>query len=418
LTKVLSTSKNYTLIIGAGIAGLTAARILRSAGRKVRILEASDAPGGRVRTDKVNGYLLDRGFQVLLTAYPEAKHFLDYKALDLQAFNAGSILLNNSGIDEIGDPLREASALFRTLKSPVGSLSDKFRLLFLRLKLAGISIDKIFSKQEITTLQYLKNAGFTDKIISGFFAPFMSGIYLEQNLDTSSRMFEFVFKMFSEADTAVPAKGMGMISSQLASCLSVEEMVLNERVLSIDGNEVQTASGNFYEANTILIATTADSIPVPFQLKHVEKKSVTCMYFSSENAPYHKALIALNANNGRLVNNIAVMSNVSSYYAPEGKSLISVSLSGNEQFIKQEDLELKVKEELKFWYPDSLSWVFLKTYSIPYALPDNRQVMNDILPSSMRLNTSTFICGDHLLNGSINAAMKSGRLAAESILSI
>jgi len=414
----LSTSKNDTLIIGAGLAGLTAARVLKSAGRKVSIIEASDGPGGRVRTDEVNGFLLDRGFQVFLTAYPETKRFLDYKALDLQSFSPGSIILNKSGIDEIGDPLREASSLIRTLKSPVGSLSDKFRLLSLRLKLAGNSINEIFSKKETTTLEYLRNAGFSERIISDFFAPFMSGIYLEQNLDTSARMFEFVFKMFSEADTAVPAKGMGMISSQLASAFSGEELILNERVLSIDGNEVHTVSGNVYKAERILIATTADCIPMPFQRKLVENKSVTCMYFSAAKAPYQKALIALNANPDRLVNNIAVMSNVSSCYAPIGKSLISVSLTGNQQFTNHEDLELKVKEELKFWFAECTDWEHIKTYHIPYALPDNSHVLNDILPSSLRINTSTFICGDHLLNGSINAAMKSGRLAAESILSL
>jgi protoporphyrinogen oxidase len=414
----LSSTKIDTLIIGAGLAGLTAARVLKLAGRKVKIIEASDGPGGRVRTDEVNGFLLDRGFQVFLTAYPEAKHFLDYKALDLKPFSPGSIILTNSGIDEIGDPLREASSLIRTLKSPVGTLSDKFRLLLLRLKLAGISIDEIFSKKETTTLEYLSAVGFGKKIISDFFAPFMSGIYLEQNLDTSSRMFEFVFKMFSESDTAIPAKGMGMIPRQLASDLSVEELILNERAISIDGNKVQTASGNVFEASTILIATTADCIPVPFQRRLIKKKSVTCMYFSADQAPYQKALIALNAIPNRLVNNLAVMSNISSCYAPEGKSLVSVSLSGNEQFIKQDELELKVKEELKFWFKECSEWVPIKTYEIPYALPDNSHVINDILPSSIRINYSTFICGDHLLNGSINAAMKSGRIAAEAMLSL
>ena len=414
----MSSTKIDTLIIGAGLSGLTAARVLKLAGRKVKIIEASDGPGGRVRTDEVNGFLLDRGFQVFLTAYPEAKHFLDYKALDLKPFSPGSIILTNSGIDEIGDPLREASSLIRTLKSPVGTLSDKFRLLLLRLKLAGISIDEIFSKKETTTLEYLSAVGFGKKIISDFFAPFMSGIYLEQNLDTSSRMFEFVFKMFSESDTAIPAKGMGMIPRQLASDLSVEELILNERAISIDGNKVQTASGNVFEASTILIATTADCIPVPFQRRLIKKKSVTCMYFSADQAPYQKALIALNAIPNRLVNNLAVMSNISSCYAPEGKSLVSVSLSGNEQFIKQDELELKVKEELKIWFKECSDWVPIKTYEIPYALPDNSHVINDILPSSIRINYSTFICGDHLLNGSINAAMKSGRIAAEAMLSL
>jgi phytoene dehydrogenase-like protein len=413
----LINTQNDTLIIGAGIAGLTAAKVLKTAGRKVTILEAADAPGGRIRTDSYKDFLLDRGFQVLLTGYPEAKNFLDYKALNLCSFSPGSIILNRSGIDEIGDPLREFGALFRTLKSSAGTFNDKFKLLLLRLKLSANSIDEIFSKPEITSLEYLKAEGFSERIISNFFSPFLSGIYLEQKLMTSSRMFEFVFKMFSEADTTVPAKGMGMIAEQLASGLTKEELILNERVSNINGSKVETASGRIYEAANILIATSADCMPAPFYAKNTEKKSVTCMYFSAERAPYNKSLIALNANPERLVNNLAVMSNVSSDYAPEGKSLISISLAEDQQFTKSELLEMNVKDEMKFWYPDCLGWEHLKTYHITYALPDNRHVKNDIQPSSLRINDSIFVCGDHLLNGSINAAMKSGRLAAESILS-
>jgi len=413
----LNNLQSDIIIIGAGIAGLTAAKILKAAGRKIIILEASDAPGGRVRTDNYKGFLLDRGFQVLLTGYPEAKMFLDYKALNLCSFSPGSIILNSSGIDEIGDPLREFGSLFRTLKSPAGSFTDKLRLLLLRLKLSSNSIEEIFSKPEITSLEYLRNAGFSERIISNFFSPFLSGIYLEQKLSTSSRMFEFVFKMFSEADTAIPARGMGMISEQLASGLTKEELILNEKVSNIDGSKVLTASGKIYEASNILIATSADCIPVPFQAKNIEKKSVTCLYFSAEKSPYSKSFIALNANPERLVNNLSVMSNVSSAYAPAGKSLISVSLAEGQSIPNSELLEMKIKEELKFWYPECLSWEHLKTYHISYALPDNRHVKNDIQPSSLRINDSIFVCGDHLLNGSINAAMKSGSLASESILS-
>lgn len=411
-------SRADVLIIGAGLSGLTAARVLKNSGRNVKIIEASDAPGGRVRTDHFNGFLLDRGFQVLLTAYPEAKHFLNYRDLDLQSFSPGSILLNKSSIDQIGDPLRDISTLIKTLKSPVGSFLDKINLLKLRLKLAGTSIDEIFNKTEIATLHYLKNVGFSEHFVTNFFHPFLGGIFLENKLETSSRMFEFVFKMFSEADTAIPAKGMGMIPIQLASNLAPEELILNESVIKIDGNEVLTHSGKSFQAEMILVATSANSLPEPFNNQNKGQKSVTCMYFSADKAPYHQKLIALNTNPNKFINNIAVMSNISKNYAPEGKSLISISIIDDCNNFNPNELELKVKEELKHWFPECLEWVHLKTYKIPYALPENKQVTNDLNGKLFRLNDSTFICGDHLLNGSINAAMKSGRLAAEAILEL
>lgn len=414
----MTSKKTDILIIGAGLAGLTAARVLKSAGREVKILEASDAPGGRVRTDNFKGFLLDRGFQVLLTAYPEAKHFLDYKALDLQSFSPGSIILNHSGIHQIGDPLRDISTLVKTLKSPVGSIFDKLNLLKLRLKLTGTSIEEIFSKSEISTFNYLKREGFGDQIINNFFSPFLSGIFLEKDLDTSSRMFEFVFKMFSEANTSIPAKGMEMIAKQLASKLNPDDLVLNESVLNIEGKDVLTRSGERYQAKRIIVATSADSLPEPLKTKNRGKKSVTCLYFSANKAPYHQKLIALNANSDRFVNNIAVMSNISKHYAPEGQALISVSIIDDCSKIKDGDLVKKVINELRFWYPDCINWEHLKTYHILYALPNNNSVTNDINSTSIRINDNTFICGDHLLNGSINAAMKIGRMTAEAILAL
>ena len=224
--------------------------------------------------------------------------------------------------------------------------------------------------------------------------------------------------MFSESNTSIPAKGMGMIPLQLASTLSSEELILNESVLSIEANEVLTALGNRYQADTILIATRVDNLPMPFLGQSKGKKSVTCLYFSADQAPYPQKLIALNANPNKLINNIAVMSNVSRHYAPVDKSLISISIIEDCDVFSATELELKVKDELKFWYPDCMDWEHLKTYKIPYALPENKHVANDVNPLTLRLNDSTFICGDHLLNGSINAAMKSGRLAAEAILSL
>jgi phytoene dehydrogenase-like protein len=411
----MNNNTDDVIIIGAGIAGLTAAKVLKNAGKTFKIIEASNSIGGRVQTDEVDGYLLDRGFQVLLTAYPEAKNFLDYKALDLKTFEAGAIVLNEKGITEIGDPLRNPSTLFKTLASPVGSIFDKLKMLALKLQLGNKKIDNIFTSIEITTLQYLTQKGFSNRMIEQFFKPFMTGIFLESNLKTSSRMFEFVFKMFSEADTAIPAKGMGMIPKQLAQGLTNDELFLNESVIEINGNTVKTNTVKMYSAAKILIATEASAIPAPFKKINALKKSVITIYFTADKPPFVKPIIALNASTNRIVNNVAVVSQVSAAYAPSGKTLISVSLI---DYDKKDEVDMieNVRKELQYWYADAIHWKHLKTYQILYALPKDENVGYALSTTDIKLSENIFIAGDHLLNGSINAAMKTGRVAAELMI--
>ena len=306
--------------------------------------------------------------------------------------------------------------MLATLRSRAGTFGDKLKMLRLKLKLSLKSIDRIFSAEETTTLTYLTKAGFSNRMISQFFRPFLTGIFLEDELKTSSRMFEFVFKMFSEGDTVIPAGGMAMIPKQLAQNLTDGELKLNEKVTVINDNEVHTSNGTSYQAKNVLITANIAGITMPFKFDTRKPKSVVSMYFVADHPPFKKPLIALNTLEGKLVNNVAVMDQISKKYSRDGRSLISVSLIGDYEQNSLPEMIEKVKEELKFWYSDALAWEHIKTYAIPYALPNNQQVTNDLPPENLKISDNCFICGDYLLNGSINAAMKSGRIAAEAII--
>ena len=409
--------KPQITIIGAGIAGLTAAVYLNKKGFEVRIIEATDRAGGRIKTDIIDGFRLDRGFQVLLTEYPETKALLDYDKLKLKRFLPGATVLYDGGQFEIADPFRRPSALFATVFAPVGSLKDKINTFFLKNRLINISVDNIFKQPETDTVTKLKKYGFSKKMIELFYKPFFSGIFLENDLKTSSNMFDFVMKMFSEGEAAIPELGMEEIPKQLVAMLPEGSIVYNTKVLSIENDKIICENGQQLQTDKIIIATEATGFASNYISTNKQHfNQVTNVYFEAKIAPIDKAVVALNASaNKKWANNITVMTNISKKYAPENKILIAVSYNGIPD-IDDETLSENIKTELKTWFGNSVNdWQMIKTYRIKYALPNQDNIKNDLEISDLKINDNIFICGDHLMNGSINAAMKSGRLVAELI---
>ena len=402
-------------IIGGGISGLIAARVLEEHGLSATIIEATDRLGGRVKTDVVDGYNLDHGFQVLLTAYPAAKKYLDFDALALQEFLPGSAIFKNGKQKIIGDPLRNLSLLIPTLFSEIGTVNDKLKILALNRRLKKKSIQNIFAEKEQTTLAYLENIGFSETIITDFFIPFFSGIFLENKLDTSSRMFEFVYKMFGEGNAALPKDGIQAIPKQLFEKLKNTTCVFNTKVKSVENGSIILESGEIIKSNFTIIATQASGLVSNLKNQATLWKSCDTLYFEVTKREIRKPLIGLIAAPNALINNIFYHTSLQTS-ATATKELLSVTVI-DRQNLTNKQLVAKVQKELKeLCNIDSCT--FIKQYNIPMALPKLQDIQYEMLPSETRLTETIFLAGDTQLNGSLNAAMIAGERAALEVINL
>ena len=394
--------KDYKIhIIGAGISGLIAAKVLEDNGYEPVVIEATERVGGRLKTDIVEGYQLDHGFQVLLDAYPKAQEFLDLEDLQLQRFLPGAVIYANGKKQTIGDPLRNMSLLMPTVLSSVGGVGDKLKVLKLNKALKKKSIDQIFQTSEQTTHEYLRQKGFSDSFISNFFKPFFSGIFLEPNLDTSSRMFEFVYKMFGEGHATLPKAGIETIPKQLKSKLRTTEFIFNSKVAKVEDQKLILENGKTIPTHfTIIASDTADLIP---NLKDgINWKSCENFYFEVDKRTIDEPLIGLIADQDSLINNIFFHTSLG-MERKGNKELLSVTIVKDHNLTQDQLLE-KVIKDLKT-YCGIINPRFIKQYSIPRALPDLTSLTNDYAPTESRLKATIFLAGDQLMNGSLNAAL-------------
>ncbi len=407
-------SEPDVLIVGAGLAGICCARTLQRHGVAFRILEASDGMGGRVRSDSQDGFILDRGLQVLLTAYPEALDQLDYDALRLRPFLAGAIIRYHGHFVRLSDPAREPGAMLNNLFSPVGSLFDKYRLWRLRYDLAHESIADLFEAPETTALQALRQRGFSTRMIETFFKPLFGGMLLDTKLTVSSRLFQFVFKMLTEGDAALPEAGIGAIPAQLAKELPEGAVQLNTRVRSAGRREVVLESGDALTARAVVVATEGPEAARLLSLGHaINSRSVSVLYFAAKEPPLGEPLLVLNGGSRGPINHLCVPNLVQPSYAPTGEWLVSATVLG---WPTSDDklLLTTVRAQLRRWYGlVAHEWRLLRLYRIQHAHP---VVYPMDWQQEQRLDAGLYYCGDHRATPSFQGAMESGRLAAEAVL--
>lgn len=418
------------IIIGAGLSGLTAARKLHRSNWSVSLLESRDRVGGRIQTDALDGFLLDHGFQVYLTGYKVAGQELDLPALKLGAFQAGSLIQTNRKRYRVCDPLRSPWYLapqhaIETMLAPIGSFADKWKIAKFRQRVCRADEVQMLGVQQVTARARLEQMGFSNTIIETFFRPFFGGIFLDKSLSVSAGVMEFVFRTFSQGVAALPENGMQAIPDQIASSLPSQTIQLNTTVASVNKDHVVLANGEVRSADCILIATEE---PAARRLLNsntgsmkqtdapVQCSSTSCLYFSVGNPPIREATLVLNGDGDGVINNLCFPSFAQPTYAPVGRALLSVSTIG--QIEPNGDALLdSVVDQLADWFgPSARSWQHLRTYRVPYALPNQSPESLATRSVHSRLSERVYRCGDYCESASIEGAIQSGLKVADLVI--
>jgi phytoene dehydrogenase-like protein len=402
------------IVVGGGLAGLACARFLHLRGLDVEILEASDAVGGRVRTDRVDGFLLDRGFQVLLTACPEPHHQLRMDRLDLQRFEPGALVRVDGRFHRVANPLRQPRLAWSTAVSPIGTIVDKARFSALVLDLVRTSPRDLLRRTDRSTMEALRERGFTDRMIERFWRPLFGGIQLDPDLEVSSRRFELILAMLVEGDAAVPALGMGEIPGQLAADLPSGTIRLGATVSAISESGVVLADKRVLAARAVVVATEGPVAARLLGLTDPGSRSVATVYFAADTAPVPDRTVILDGEGQGPATNVAVMSNVAPSYAPAGRALVVAEIPAPPLDTGAEFLSA-VRHQLRRWWGSIVDgWQPLSTIRIAHAHPDQRAGAS--LKRGVRLGGGKYVCGDHRDTASIQGALYSGRRAAGAVL--
>jgi phytoene dehydrogenase-like protein len=402
-------------IVGGGVAGLACALHLHAAGVPVRVLEAADAVGGRMRSDLVDGYRIDRGFQVLLTAYPEVRALLDLGALRLGAFGPGARLRIAGGFVDVLDPLRRPASLLRQLASRALPLRDQLRLARLRWAATRGSLDDLYARPAQSAQARLRALGFSDAAVERFFRPFFAGVFLERELASSSRLLEFAFRHFALGAAALPADGIEAVPRQLAARLPPGTITTGACVDAVEPDAV-CVDGARVPAAAVVIATdgAAAHLLAP-ELPPRAHHGTACLSFAAERDPVGVPLLVLDAARSGPVNHLCVPSAVAPSYAPPGRALASASVVGVPSGSAAE-LERAARAQLRGWFGAEVeSWRLLRIDRIPRALPSQSPGELEPVQRPVQLRPRLFVCGDHRDMGSLHGALHSGRRAAVAV---
>jgi phytoene dehydrogenase-like protein len=410
------------VVVGAGLAGLACASDLAAAGARVRVLEAGDAVGGRVRTDRRAGFLLDRGFQVFNTSYPQVQRRLRLRALRLRPFTPGLLLHTGRGRIRFTDPTRRPRQVADVLRGRLAGPRDMAALARLSARDMLAPVRLIRGEPDHTTRAALAGAGISSELVERLFRPFLAGVFLEEDLDTSSRFFHLVWRSMLRGSLCLPRRGMQAVPGQLAQALPPGTVRLETPVASLTGDGALLTDGREVPADTVVVATgpgvAATLLP---GLEVPATRTVTTLYHVAPASPLAEPTLLVDT--ARQVLHTSVLTEVTPGYAGDGagagagdgagdgRALVSTSVLGR----GGEDLEPAVRARLATMYQaDTSGWEHLATYTVDGALP--AMTAPHLLSRECRVGPRRYVCGDHRATGSVQGALASGARAAREIL--
>lgn len=404
------------VVVGAGLAGLTAARALAQGGRQVVVLEAAAQLGGRVKTREVDGYLLDAGFQVLFTAYPAVRRNLDLRALDLVELPPGVLLRGPRGDAVLGDPLRRPADRLPTLRAHYLTPKDKLLILRLRNQLLVGPAYRLLQGEDQPTLDFLRGYGFSEGALAAFLGPFLGGIFLRRDLQVSARLFLYYFRLMAEGKVALPRRGMGQVALQLADGLDLR---LGAKVEALEGGSpgiLRTPQGD-WRAQEVVLATDPPELArlLGIQLPVPSLPCISVYYTSPKKLEATDRLI-LNAREG-LINHALWVSNVNPGCAPQGRHLLSLTLLG-ESALSDPEIDTALRWELEWWYkPLQIAELeLLQIERIPHAQFAQPPGYAAQLPSLVSGRTGVWVAGEITSMSGLQGALESGERAAAALL--